>query len=105
MQHRFPKHVFLVLLLMSATPVRAADPAPSTHKVVRIAAVQAKPRLIDFRLKSTEALAKLDKNLDDLEAIIDRAADQKCDALCFPEDTPGLLNWIAANPDSLKEVL
>jgi predicted amidohydrolase len=103
MQHRIPGHLALFLLLVPAAHARAADPAPP--KTVRVAAVQAKPRPIDFRLKAAEALARLDKNLDELEAIIDRAAEQKCDALCFPEDTPGLLNWIAANPDSLKEVL
>ncbi len=42
-------------------------------------------------------LTRVDKSLGELEALIDKAAAQKCDAIAFPEDTLGLDLWEAGN--------
>lgn len=74
--------------------------------MVRIAAVQAKARLVDWRLVETEqVLAEVDRNLEQLESIIDQAGELGCDVLAFPEDTLGLLNWFGVNEQAAKEVL
>jgi predicted amidohydrolase len=79
--------------------------SPSPTNTVRIAAAQAARRVIDFRLKPNEALAGVGQNLSELERIVDRAGEAKCDALVLPEDTPGLLNWVGANETLAKEVV
>jgi predicted amidohydrolase len=82
--------------------VAAEDPAA----LVRVAAVQAQRRLIDWRLTDpAKVLAAVDKNLAELEAIVHKAGEQRCDALAFPEDTLGLLNWYGMNEDLAKEVM
>jgi predicted amidohydrolase len=73
---------------------------------MRIAACQAKRRSIDWRLKKPgEVLAAVDKNLDELEKIVHKAGDARCDALELPEDTLGLLDWSGANDAAAKQVL
>jgi predicted amidohydrolase len=94
-----------LMLLLLAWPVLIAAPnAPSTN-TVRIAAAQAARRVVDFRLGSDEALEAVEKNLVELERIVNRAGEAKCDALVLPEDTPGLLNWIGANETLAKDLL
>jgi Carbon-nitrogen hydrolase len=61
--------------------------------------------IIKFRHKPDEALAAVEGNLAELERIVDRAGEAKCDALVLPEDTPGLLNWTAANETLAKQLL
>src|ERR1041385_5565887 len=78
--------------------------APSTN-TVRIAAAQAAQRVVDFHFKPDEALAAVEKNLNELEHIVNRAGEAKCDALVLPEDTPGLLNWVGANETVARDVL
>jgi predicted amidohydrolase len=79
---------------------------PQRKAIMRIAACQAKRRSIDWRLKKpAEALAAVDKNLDELEKIVNKAGDAKCDALELPEDTLGLLDWSGMNEAAAKEVL
>jgi predicted amidohydrolase len=100
--------VALLLGLVPLDGTRAAEPgtAPSTNKTLRVAAVQAKPRVIDFRLSQpADVLAQVDKSLGELEHIVHQAAAQKCDALAFPEDTLGLLNWTGVNETAAKVVL
>src|SRR5437867_2860621 len=94
----------LLLLFQAVTASAAESSAPSTN-MVRIAAAQAARRAVDFRLKQDEALTAVDKNLTELERIVNRAGEAKCDALVLPEDTPGLLNWVGANETLAKEVL
>ena len=53
---------FLFLLV----PALAAQPAASPAHLVRVAAAQAKGRVIDFRLKPNEALAAVENNLSEL---------------------------------------
>jgi predicted amidohydrolase len=93
------------LLVAYATVASAENRDAAPGSTVRIAAAQAAPRIIDFRLKPDEALAGVDRNLSELERIVDRAGEAKCDALVLPEDTPGLLNWLGANETLAKEVL
>jgi predicted amidohydrolase len=95
--------VFLALS-MTACGFAAAPSLPSSN-TVRVAAAQAARRVVDFRLKPDEALAAVEKNLTELERIIARAGEAKCDALVLPEDTPGLLNWVGANETLAKELL
>ncbi len=95
----------VALLLISQTAVAWGEASAASTNTVRVAAAQATRRVIDFRLKPDEALAAVDKNLAELERIVDRAGRAKCDVLVLPEDTPGLLNWVGANETPAKEVL
>ncbi len=102
----------LAAFCVSETIVAADKPmASKEHSVgesgtVRVAAVQAKRRLIDWRLKdAAEVLAAVDKNLTELEQIVHKAGEQKCDVLAFPEDTLGLLNWYGMNLEGAKDML
>src|SRR6185503_16681344 len=79
-----------------------ADDGPRT---VRVAAAQPKARLIDWRLPPAAALAKTGENLDELERLVHRAGEGRCDVVCLPEDTLGLGKWEAGNPQKLGEVL
>ena len=72
---------------------------------MRIAAAQPKNRTIDFRLKPADALAQVDKSLDELEKLVAKAGEASCDALVLPEDTLGLLKWEMANRAALTDVL
>ncbi len=77
----------------------------SATRTVRVAAVQTARRVVDFRQKPEGALLEMEKNLEVLAAIIARAGEMKCDVLVFPEDTPGLLNWVGANESLAHELL
>ena len=74
-------------------------------ETIRVGAVQAKNRTIPFRTPPTELLVAVEKNLTDLDAIVAKAAEQKIQALAFPEDTMGVLNWNAANETARKDLL
>ena len=100
-----PGRLAIPFLVAHAVAAFAVEPIASPANTVRIAAAQAARRVIDFRLKSDEALAAVERNLAELERIVDRAGAAKCDALVLPEDTPGLLNWVGANDTLAKEVL
>lgn len=83
-----------------------AEAGPSKTGTVRVAAVQAKRRLIDWRIDDpAKVLAAVDKNLAELELLIRDAGQRKCDVLVFPEDTLGLLNWYGMNEPLAKQVL
>ena len=92
--------VLVVVVLCVASAICAADDPeqaaePSEPPTVRVAAVQAKRRLIDWRMQDPAlVLAAVDKTLVVLEEIVHKAGGQKCDVLAFPEDTLGLLNWL-----------
>jgi predicted amidohydrolase len=78
--------------------------ASSSEPVIRVAAVQAQRRLVDWHIKDpAEFHAAVDKNLMELEQIVQRAGKQGCDVLAFPEDTLGLLNWYGVNEQLAKE--
>jgi predicted amidohydrolase len=97
--------LFTIFALFFQTVSLVAAQSGTSSNTVRVAAAQAARRVIDFRLNATEALAAVEKNLIDLERIIARAGEAKCDALVLPEDTLGLLNWIGVNEALLKDVL
>jgi predicted amidohydrolase len=95
----------LPVLVTSHVLISFAEPAVAATNTVRIAAAQAARRVVDFRLKPEEALSAVQKNLAELERIVDRAGATTCDALVLPEDTLGLLNWVGANEALSREVL
>ncbi|PYI83443.1 MAG: hypothetical protein DME26_14970, partial [Verrucomicrobia bacterium] len=71
-----------ILLLMSqAAAGLAADTLSTFTNTVRIAAAQAARRVIDFRHSPSEALAAVEKNLVELERLVARAGEARCDAL------------------------
>ncbi len=75
-------------------------------ETVRVAAVQAQRRLVDWRIQDPEeVLAAVDRNLAELEQIVHTAAERHCDVLAFPEDTLGLLNWYGMNEPLRAQVL
>ncbi len=87
-------------------PIPFSPSTADNNELVRVAAVQTKPRLIDWRLRDPQqVLAAVDKNLVALESIVAKAGDMECDVLTFPEDTLGLLNWYGMNEQLAEEVL
>lgn len=115
---RKPSLTVLCILLLgfggqeSIPPAQSAQPQenvkakPKGKAVLRIAACQAKRRSIDWRLQEpAEVLAAVEKSLDQLERIINKAGDAGCDVLELPEDTLGLLDWSGVNGAAAKEVL
>src|SRR3989442_12235763 len=94
-----------VLLIAHAAVAIAAQAGTPATNTIRIAAAQAARRVVDFRHNPDKALAAVEKNLSELESIVARAGEAKCDALVLPEDTPGLLNWLGANESLAKDVL
>jgi predicted amidohydrolase len=91
---------------LQAAETERPSPEAITHETVRVASVQAKRRMVDWHIKDrTELLAAVDKNLSQLERIVREAGEQGCDALAFPEDTLGLLNWFGMNEQLGKDLL
>ena len=94
------------VLGMASIRVLAAEPADKKESGrMRVAAAQPKNRTIDFRVKPSEILARVDQSLTELEQLVHKAGEAGCDVLALPEDTLGLLKWEAANPESLGTVL
>lgn len=94
-----------ICLFISHVSVVAAEVDKAATGKVRVAAAQAARRVVDFRLKPAEALAAVERNLTELERLVEQAGERKCDALVLPEDTSGLLNWVGANEALAREVL
>lgn len=97
-----------VLLQGIAAPIApgaATEERKPAGGSVRVAAAQAARRVVGFRLDARQALAAVEENLSALERIVNQAGEAKCDVLVLPEDTAGLLDWMAANPEISKEVL
>src|SRR5437867_13181165 len=105
MKSKFVFGRLLALLFIYQAVVALAEPSPQSTNTVRIAAAQAARRVVDFHLKPEAALAAVEKNLDELERIVGRAGEARCDALVLPEDTAGLLNWVGANETLARELL
>src|SRR5205085_732411 len=97
---RYKMNFRLCLLLWCLTASLIANGG-----TIRVGAVQAKNRAINFHVSADDAFAGAEKNLTELEAIIDKAADAKVEALVFPEDTMGLLNWNAAHEQAAKDLV
>ena len=94
-----------LIFISAASRAGAAETQPPGTNTVRVAAAQAAKRIIDYRLGTNATLLAVEKNLSELERIIDRAGESRCDALVLPEDTLGLLNWVGANEDAAKKLL
>lgn len=90
---------------VEASAARASRPEGGPPVRVRVAAGQPSDRTLDYHLKPAEALAGVDRSLEELERIVHRAGAAGCDVLALPEDTLGLLKWEAANPEGLDAVL
>lgn len=99
----------LPLLLLAAGCATSEAPTPGSPapgKTIRVGAVQPKARLVDWRLRDpAEVLAKVEANLSELEALVARAGEAKCDVVALPEDTLGLGAWEQAHHEKLGEVL
>jgi len=104
---RVPMAVILSLLLLKSENERITVASEAIEPAtIRVAAVQAKRRLVDWRIKDpAAALAAVDENLAALEPIVHTAGERKCDVLAFPEDTLGLLNWYGMNERIAGRVL
>ncbi len=113
---KLPSLVLSLNLFLVGGGRAAEKPFPEPHglaggasvatNTIRVASCQARNRVIDWRLTNpAEVLAAVDRNLAELETIVHRAGELKCDALAFPEDTPGLLNWVGMNEHLAREVL
>jgi predicted amidohydrolase len=91
---------------MASIRVLAAEPTDKKENGrMRVAAAQPRNRSIDFGVKPSEILARVDQSLTELERLVNKAGEAGCDVLALPEDTMGLLRWEAANPGSLHTVL
>ena len=105
-KHAYGTRVFGYIL---DNPPTLPAPKPGTDgrekRTVRVAAAQPKNRTIDFRLKPSDALARVELSLDELEKIVHKAGTAGCDVVALPEDTLGLGKWEAANKEALKDVL
>src|SRR6185436_8171247 len=100
----------LLLLLVTPALCMAAESAsaakPTTRPTVRIAAIQPRARLVDWKMKNPDdVLTQLDQSLTELEGLLDQAAERKCDAAALPEDTLGLGNWEAGNEALVRDLL
>lgn len=74
--------------------------------MIRVAALQPRSRLIDWRLDSVQdVLARVDQSLEELAGLVDRAGAAGCDVVALPEDTLGTGHWEAAHPETREEVL
>ncbi len=95
----------ILALVGCAAPPATQAPAAPRKPTVRIGAAQPKARLVDWKLPPAEALARVEKNLDELEALVRKAGAAGCDALALPEDTLGLGKWEAAHRGREGDVL
>jgi predicted amidohydrolase len=76
------------------------------RRTMRVAAAQPKNRTIDWKIDDpVEVLRRVDRSLGELEQLIKKAGEAKCDAIVFPEDTLGLLKWEVAHREALDKVL
>ncbi len=81
-------------------------PAAGKSATMRVAAAQPRNRTVDWRIaEPAEVLHQVDQSLGQLMLLVQKAAQARCDALAFPEDTLGLLKWELAHRDQLPEVL
>jgi len=75
-------------------------------QTIRVAAIQTKRRTISYKVNTpAEALNEVQKNLDELAALAERAAEMGCQIAAFPEDTLGALEWEAGHWEEVSELL
>jgi predicted amidohydrolase len=96
----------LTLAWGCASPDAPQPIAPTPGKTIRIGTVQPKSRLIDWRIKDpAEVLARVETSLSELEALVRKAGEAKCDVVALPEDTLGLGLWEGATHAKPGDVL
>ena len=98
----------LALTLLGCTSATAPETALMGPRKasVRIATVQPKARLIDWKLDDpAEVLARVDRSLEELAALVRKAGEAGADIAVLPEDTLGLGKWEAAHESRLGAVL
>lgn len=75
-------------------------------QTIRVAAAQTANRTIPFRAGGPDvALARVAAALDELVCLAERAAEQGCRIVAFPEDTLGTLEWEAGHWDEIAALL
>jgi len=75
-------------------------------RTIKVAAIQAKQRLISYKEPTVEAaFRQVRGSLDILVSLAEQAAAMDCDIIAFPEDTPGTITWEAGHPDEITEFL
>jgi len=93
-------------VLLSQVESTGTDQVVGGHSsLIRVASVQPRSRIIDWRLSPKEVLREVDKTIDEFAALVDRAGAEGCDLVVFPEDTLGVLHWEMGNKWRLPEVL
>src|SRR5215831_15743797 len=95
--------VLAACVVLSTESGSRGSPATAT---VRIAAAQPRNRTIEWKINDAEeVLRQVGASLSQLEQLVHKAGEAKCDAIAFPEDTLGLGKWEAAHPQQLKGVV
>ena len=100
----------LLILALAACRTSESRPEPAlmppADGSVRIGATQPRSRLIPFEMREpSEVLDRVDRTLEDLVGLLNKAADAGCEVVVFPEDTLGLGHWEAGNSAILDRVL
>ena len=74
-------------------------------ETIRVAAIQTRRRTLPYKIPVTEALELVRKNLIELVALAEQAAEKGCHIIAFPEDTLGTLEWEAARWNQVAGLL
>jgi len=93
------------IILSQVEDIETDQVAGGQSTTMRVAAVQPRSRIIDWRLSPQEVLREVDRTLEEFTAFVGRAGSDGCDLLVFPEDTLGILHWEMGNKERLAEVL
>jgi len=72
---------------------------------IRVAAIQTKNRTIKYTTPFNDALDLVRSNLDDLVDLAEKAKEEGCDIIAFPEDTLGTLQWTAGHEEEAVDFL
>jgi len=100
------RYLPLLLVASCAAPPLPAAPAPRPDTTIKVAAIQPKARLVDPKLTDpAEILRRVETSLDELAALVAKAAEAGCGAAALPEDTCGLGRLEAGNPELARRVL
>jgi predicted amidohydrolase len=72
---------------------------------VRVGAIQTKRRSIRYTTPFKAALDQVRENLDILVGLAEKAKEQSCDIIGYPEDTLGTLEWTSRHVDETIDFL
>ncbi len=99
------RHAIGITVLFTAATSLWAAGAAQPAKTMRVCAAQPRMQPLDWRTPAAEVPAAVEKTLDELERLVRRAGEERCDVLALPEDTLGLLHWEMGNEEALAQVL